>query len=108
MSLTRKDIENYKSSSNDSFKNAIEQQTIDDGFESDALEGWNDPSVSVTHLKNLDSHFIKKSLLNVTLYIGVIIVIVSSVFIFTLKKENKVTKTIIEHKKSQKLLSTNF
>ncbi len=108
MSLTRKDIENYKSSSEDSYKNAIEQKTIDDGFESDALEGWNDPSVSVTHLKNLDSHFIKKSLLNVSLYIGVFCVIIIgaiSLLIYSGKPEPKIANAKNEIKAEK---STNF
>jgi hypothetical protein len=53
MSLTKKDIIDYKTTQEASLKHEIEMKVIDDVFERDALEGWSSPEVGVNQLKKL-------------------------------------------------------
>jgi len=54
MSLSRKDIIDYKTTRDSSRKNEIEMDVIDDDFERDSLDGWSENQVSIQQLKSLD------------------------------------------------------
>jgi hypothetical protein len=54
MSLSRQDIIEYKTTNDNSRKNEIEMNVIDDDFQRDSLDGWSQSEVSINQLKSLD------------------------------------------------------
>ncbi|MBM3186331.1 MAG: tetratricopeptide repeat protein [Bacteroidetes bacterium] len=54
MSLSRKDIIEYKTTLDASRKNEIEMNVIDDDFDRESLDGWSENQVSIQQLKSLD------------------------------------------------------
>ncbi|NRA11387.1 MAG: tetratricopeptide repeat protein [Crocinitomicaceae bacterium] len=59
--LSREDITNYGSTSDESVKHSIEMQSSSGSFESDAIEGWDQLSYDTTAMKNLDGKFLSTS-----------------------------------------------
>ena len=56
--LSRNDIEKYGKTSDQGLKNDIEQNSMSDSFEQDALEGWGDLSYDTSAMQQLDRKFI--------------------------------------------------
>lgn len=72
--LSREEIQSYGQSEDALFKNAIEQKSMSDSFDGDALEGWGELSYNTSVLKKLDKKFSGSS--NATwLWIGGVITI---------------------------------
>lgn len=59
--LSREDITNYGSTSDENAKHSIEIQSSSGSFESDAMEGWDQLSYDTTAMKNLDRKFLSSS-----------------------------------------------
>lgn len=55
--LTREDIELYRSTKDEAVKHTIEKYALESDFESDALEGWSDPSIQLSQMNRLDKRF---------------------------------------------------
>ena len=56
-SLSREDVETYQTTSNGKVKNAIEQKSLENDFDSDALDGWSENKASIHDLKKIDRKF---------------------------------------------------
>lgn len=96
MSLSRLDIEKYKSSKNPLEKNALEIRVSDDSFENDALEGWGNPILKTERLNHLDKKF-KKSKGIAAKYLYLFIAssaIIALVLLFVLQGKSSVQKDI--------------
>lgn len=52
--LDRADVEAYGRSTDSSAKNAIEQKAMNDSFDNDAMEGWEQLSYDTGVMANLD------------------------------------------------------
>ncbi len=102
MSLSRKDIIEYKTTNDNSLKNEIEMNVIDDDFERDSLDGWSENHVSIKQLKSLDRKIIINFKFKLILS-SIIITIVSSIILLVVlnpkesneKKSEKDKKNII-------------
>jgi TolA-binding protein len=55
--LERSDVEAYGRSTDSSTRNAIEQKAMNDSFDNDAMEGWEDLSYDTSAMANLDKAF---------------------------------------------------
>lgn len=55
--LERADVEAYGQSTDSSAKNAIEQKAMNDSFDNDAMEGWEELSYDPSVMANLDKKF---------------------------------------------------
>jgi TolA-binding protein len=55
--ITREDIRAYRSTTNEQVRYSIEKRSLEDDFDADALEGWNDPALSESSLKGIDKKF---------------------------------------------------
>lgn len=55
--LERADVEAYSQSTDSSAKNAIEQKAMNDSFDNDAMEGWEELSFDTSVMANLDKKF---------------------------------------------------
>jgi hypothetical protein len=102
MSLSRKDIIEYKTTLNSSQKNEIEMNVIDDEFDRDSLDGWSENQVSINQLKYLDRKIKFKIRFKLVL-LSVTAIIITSVILILLypkelkgKKIEKDQKTVIE------------
>lgn len=80
MSLSRDDIKKYKSSKNEIEKNELEMQVIDNSFESDALEGWSEPNLTLNSLISIDKKF-NPSKTKLYFYSSIIIAIIGVAFL---------------------------
>jgi hypothetical protein len=104
MSLTRLDIEKYKSTRNEAEKNMLEMNVIDDSFENDALEGWSNQNISIEKLEQLDKRFnISRSQVyfNASLIIVSLLVILGSIYVL-LKDEQTSNRKISQEFKAAK------
>jgi TolA-binding protein len=86
--LSRDDIRSYQSTSDERLKHTIEKKSLEDDFDSDALEGWTSPGASGLSMKKLDQRFGKK-FSYLTLSIGAISLMVVIVSILFIKKETE-------------------
>lgn len=80
MSLSRKDIIEYKTTNDNSRKNEIERNVIDDDFERDSLDGWSENQVSIQQLKSLDRKI--KFNFKFKLFISSILLTITTLIIF--------------------------
>ncbi len=102
MSLSRKDINEYKTTLDSLRKNEIEMKVIDDDFERDALDGWSENQVSIQQLKSLDGK-IKFNFRFKLILSSIIATIISSIILLVVlypkepneKKSEKDKKNII-------------
>ncbi len=74
-SLSREDIESYQSTSNGKVKNAIEQKSLENDFDSDALDGWSENKASLHDLKKIDRKFKVKTTSFLFLFVAVLIIV---------------------------------
>lgn len=83
MSLSRKDIKDYNSSTNEQEKHLIEKKALEDNFDADALDGWSENDLSKS-LTKMDKKFIKSkpfyynfyfiSVISILLIVGILVV----------------------------------
>lgn len=95
MSLSRLDIEKYKSTKNHIEKNALEISVCDDSFQNDALEGWANPLLTTDRLKHLDRKFKKPKRIAASKYLYLFITsmtIVALGLLFVLQGKSSVQK----------------
>ncbi len=59
--LTRKDIETYRKTKDESVRHEIEQKSLSSDFESDALEGWDQSEAGLSAMEKVDKRFLPKS-----------------------------------------------
>ena len=71
--ISRKDIETYRTSSDAKEQLRIERKSLSDDFDSDALDGWSDPSLSTEALKRMDKRF--KSNITSSIWLGGIVLV---------------------------------
>lgn len=74
-SLSREDISNYLSSEDERLKHSIEQQSLENDFDADALEGWKSTNTPIGSMKRLDQKFAPSSnfFLLLTISAGVLV-----------------------------------
>jgi hypothetical protein len=91
MSLTRKDIKDYKTTVDSSRKNRIEMSVIDDSFEREALEGWSDNQVLINQLKSLDRKLNFNLRFKLILSSSIATILISAIILLVLnsKESNK-------------------
>ncbi|MES2800475.1 MAG: tetratricopeptide repeat protein [Bacteroidota bacterium] len=53
--LTSEDIHLYQTTSDERLKHTIEKKSLENDFDADALEGWNDSSLSIAKMKKFDT-----------------------------------------------------
>ena len=94
--LSREDIERYRTSVDERYKNSIEQKAHTSDFEADALEGWSHPGMTGSSLRRLDKKFIRKGkLFKLSLVLSAItFVIITSVLLTTKSKKELVNPPI--------------
>lgn len=98
MSLSRKDIIDYKTMNDNARKNEIEMIVIDDDFEREALDGWSENQVSIKHLKSLDRK-IKFKLRHKVILLSITATILTSVLLTLIcTQENNEIKSENEQK----------
>lgn len=108
MSLSRKDIIEYKTTNDNSRKNEIEMSVIDNEFDRDALDGWSDNQVAITQFKSLDNKikikgWLKLILPSVIITSGSIV----ALFIYLNSSESNENK-LVETKKPSKPINTTI
>ena len=57
--LSREQIHHYSSTRDEQVKHEIEKQALENDFDADALEGWNELSAAGYSMKKLDTKFSK-------------------------------------------------
>jgi TolA-binding protein len=75
--LSREQIHHYSSTRDEQVKHEIEKQALENDFDTDALEGWNELSAAGYSMKKLDTKFLKNYatlLWSIALIIPVIII----------------------------------
>lgn len=93
-SLSREDIPNYLSSKDERLKHSIEQQSLENDFDADALEGWKSTNTPIQSMKRLDKKFMPKSNFFLLLSIAAGILIFSVAFFIS--RENPSSPSIAE------------
>ena len=102
MSLSQKDIIEYKTTLDSYRKNEIELNVIDDDFERDSLDGWSENQVSIQQLKSLNRKMNFNFRYKLILTSVIASILISSVILVILnskdsnnKKSTKENKNII-------------
>jgi hypothetical protein len=57
--LSREDIDCYRSTNSERLRHAMEEKSLGDSFNADALDGWDAPEMASFSMKRLDKHFIQ-------------------------------------------------
>jgi TolA-binding protein len=93
--LTREDIRNYQTSTDQKLKNSIERKAASNDFDSDALEGWSESGVSLAAMKRLDRKFSRSwnGYLAVVL-LGILPISLLVLFFFAQNKEQIVSPAV--------------
>jgi TolA-binding protein len=89
--LERADVEAYGRSTDSSAKNAIEQKAMNDSFDNDAMEGWEELSYDPSVMANLDKKFAPAKGVSLIKLVGGTAIVgaaVVSVLYFTVFREN--------------------
>lgn len=98
--LDRQDIERYAETTDPLEKNAIEQNSLESGFESDAMEGWEELAFDTSVMSNLDQKFTTTPSSGINWYItggiGALLVAASVYMVFIYEKPNSETNLIAE------------
>lgn len=100
--IQRKDIEMYGTSNDDLIKNEIEQKSLTDSFEGDALEGWSELSYDTSILAKSDNHFMKSSKSTWIWTVTICLILSVLLFYIPFKDENKVA-TLDENLRKEKV-----
>ncbi len=79
--LERADVEAYGQSTDSSAKNAIEQKAMNDSFDNDAMEGWEELSYDPSVMANLDKKFAPTKGINIMKIAGGTALITSAVLV---------------------------
>ena len=99
MSLTRKDIKEYKTTVDSSRKNRIEMSVVDDSFEREALDGWSDNQVSINQLKSLDRKLNFNLRFKLILSSSIATILISAIILLVVySKESNEKKSEKNHK----------
>lgn len=77
--LERSDVEAYGRSEDTSVKNSIEQKTMNDSFDQDAMEGWEELSYDTSVMANLDNKFAPSKGISLTKIVGGTAIVASAV-----------------------------
>jgi TolA-binding protein len=85
--LTRKDIETYRTAKDEHVRRAIEEKALSSDFDTDTLEGWNESKSGVSSMKKLDRHFLPRST-GVYWMLGGVISLLIPVFLFIFMKND--------------------
>ncbi len=94
-SLSREDVETYQTTSNGKVKNAIEQKSLENDFDSDALDGWSENKASIHDLKKIDRKFKVKTTSFIFPTVLVLMIVLAAGFYFskdTSPNNNKVNQ----------------
>lgn len=78
--LSREDIQTYLSTQDERTKHAIEEKSLSNDFDSDALDGWSEQKISVSSMNRLDKKF--GTSINGWVVISVTAVIVVTISVF--------------------------
>lgn len=81
-SISRKNIDTYLSSKDESVKYSIERDALSNDFDNDALEGWSSMKVSTSALKGLDKKFIGTNLSGILILASGLFFLVGSILFF--------------------------
>jgi tetratricopeptide (TPR) repeat protein len=108
--LSREDIERYCNSKDESLKYSIEKNTLENDFDTDALEGWSMETEIPLTMKRLDKKFGVRNKLNFILIPSIaIILIILTIFVFVPKnKVQRKTSLSASRKTSIKVEQTDI
>lgn len=85
--LSRKDIDTYRETTDETIKHSIEEKSLGSDFDSDALEGWTNSSVGTSAMKSMDQKYSTTSSTTKWLFTGGIIAVIVTFIIFLLPQE---------------------
>jgi TolA-binding protein len=107
--LSREDIEQYRNSKDKSLKHSIEKNSLENDFDTDALEGWSMETEIPLTMKRLDKKFGRQNKLNFWLTTSIaIILIVLTIFVFVPRnKFQRKTSPLVTQKTSIKVEQTD-
>ena len=93
--LSREEIQRYLSSTNEQEKRALEGKSLDNDFDSDALDGWSSTGKSTMNMSNLDKQFKPKISYQWLVYSGIAVVgVVTGVF-FMMRPSEPIQKDVL-------------
>ena len=99
MNLSRKEILEYKTTSDALRKNAIEMKVLDDPFDRDALDGWSNKLVTATQLKKLDRKIKLKHEYKIYFFSAIIVLFtILSIFVLINSQKSLEKKSITKGK----------
>ena len=107
--LSRKDIEQYRNSKDESLKHSIEKNTLENDFDTDALEGWLMETDIPLTMKRLDKKFGVRNKLNLWITASIAItLVVLTIFVFVPNnKHQRKTSLLVTQKTSIKVEQTD-
>ncbi len=79
--IDRRDIDDYGRSHDPELKNAIEQKAAEDGFNNDALEGWEQLGFNTSAMASLDKKFAPKNFTSWYVIGGITAVVVTALVV---------------------------
>lgn len=104
--LSREDIQTYLSTQSEQTKRAIEEKSLANDFDTDALDGWSEQNVSITAMHRLDKKFSSTSVNGwmIVALSSIALLIVGSVLLLTEKQPKEEVITAINIEKTDILL----
>jgi TolA-binding protein len=97
--ITREDIRAYRSTTNEQVRYSIEKRSLEDDFDADALEGWNDPALTESSLKRLDKKFTGKNYFSLFIA-GASVVIVATVAVIFFNTVSNTDKPVLSEERN--------
>lgn len=102
--LTREELDSYRVSVDGKVKHVIEKKSLEDEFNSDALDGWSESPAGTSSMKSLDKKFTKSSNSNLVKSAVLTASIIVFVFIFNSYSKNKTTSPSSQKTADQKTI----
>jgi hypothetical protein len=108
MSLSKKDIIEYKSTIESSSKNKLEMKVIDDAFERDALDGWSSQDATLEQLKKLDRKIKWRLRFKTILKVSILSIISVVIIVFIANQKESNEEKSSQQKIAKKLNPSTF
>ena len=100
--LSRKDIDTYKETSDETIKHAIEEKSLGSDFDSDALEGWNNSTVGTNVMQSMDRKYNSKISISKWIFASAaILTFLSLILLIPQKEATPLTASHNDDKKEQ-------
>ena len=91
--LTREEINKYRSTSDPKLKNSIERKAANNDFDSDALEGWSESGLSMNTMKKMDQKFSGSWILYIAIMAVVMVPLVLVLLFFIMPQDDETVTT---------------